>query len=145
MGDGVVDGEGLVASAEEEVAVAAVPEAPRGAVLEAREQEVAPTRGGGEVRVGADGGRRVEDGELAEIRLRDEEAEDGRRGVALTEAAEEVGGRGDAAPAAGGERGAREGRRRREAEQDVLDVVVLEGVDGGCDGGCDVGLLLYLL
>jgi hypothetical protein len=145
MGDGVVDGEGLVASAEEEAAVAAVPEAPRGAVLEAHEQEVDPARGGSEVRVGADGWRRVEDGELAEIRLRDEEAEDGRRGVALTEATEEVGGRGDTAPAAGGERGAHEGRRRREAEQDVLDVVVLEGVDGGCDGGCDVGLLLYLL
>jgi hypothetical protein len=103
-------------------------------VLEAREQEVAPACCGGEVRVGADGGRRVEDGELAEIRLRDEEAEDGRRGVALAETAEEVGGRGDVAPAAGGERGAREGRWRWEAEQDVLDVVVLEGVDG--PGSC---------
>jgi hypothetical protein len=69
--------------------------------------------------------RDQEDGELAEIRLGDEEAEDG---------AAKGGARGSArrrkpgleAPAAGGERGAREVRRRREAEQGVLDVAVLE-------------------
>jgi hypothetical protein len=89
-GDRVVHGEG-VASAEEEAAVAAVPEAPRRVVPESGEQEVSPARGGGEVAVDADGGRRVEDGELAAIRLGDEEAEEGRRGVALAEAAQEVG------------------------------------------------------
>lgn len=76
VGDGVVEGDG-VASAEEEAPVAAVPEAPRRVVLEAGEQEVAPARGGYEVRVGADGGRGVEDGELLEVWLRGEEAEDG--------------------------------------------------------------------
>lgn len=137
LGDWVVDAEGTVLQGEEEEAIAAVLEAQARFAVEAGEEEVAFARDGGDVRVGTPAGAGwVEMGPRRAVAaiIRGEEADEGRRGMALAEAAEELGVGGDAAPAAGDERGLGKGRRRREAEQDLPeDVVVVEGVgDGGC-------------
>lgn len=101
-GHRVVDGDGST-SAEEQAAVAAVPELPAGilAVPDADEREVAPEYRGAEVGVGADGRGGVEHGE-AGAPVGDEQAEERRRGVAGAESAEEVGAGGDGEPALGG-------------------------------------------
>lgn len=113
-GDGVVDGEGIAirfaGSAQEEVAVAAVPDAPAGILLKLDEKEIGPAFDGLEVGVGA---YRVHEAEAwkAERALGGEDPKQGRRRVELAVPVEEVGVGDDAAPLLGDERGAHEGNR----------------------------------
>lgn len=110
----------------------AVKEAPLRMAPEAGEIEIARAHKFGEGAVRSDRIRKLERGEPS-VRAGDVEAKQGRRGVAGAVPAEEPRGGGDLAPTPRGERGAYEGGRRWEAEQDLgygVEVVG-EGSGGG--------------
>jgi len=114
----------------------AVKEAPLRVAPEAGEIEIAGAHKFGKGAVGPDRIRKLERGEPG-VRARDIEAEQGRRGVAGAVPAEEHWGRGDLAPAPRGKRGAYEGSRRREAEQDLGYGVEVVGEGSGGGGPID--------
>lgn len=122
----------------------AVKEAPVRMALESGEVEIARAHESGEGAIGPDRIRELERGEPGLQAAPDVvEAEQGRRGVAGAVPAEEPGGGGNLAPPPRGERGADEGGRRREAEQDLGYGVKVVGDGSGGGGGAtvDVGEL----
>ena len=136
-GQGVDDGEQPGDPVhEDDPAVAAVDDAPaEGRVAratvglqEGSEEEVSAADGREHVAVAALGGREGREGVVLGLH---DEAEQGRR-VELAEAAAEGGGGGHrAAPRTAGEGGADERRKGGEAEEDLEQEVLAEGVDSG--------------
>ena len=136
--EGVVGGDllGLAVEEEEASAVAVLDLPPRVGVFlvgQAGEEDVGAADGRGEIRVGAAADGR-EGGEVAAVGFEEESDERGR--VERAEAAAEGRGGADGGEeGAAGERGADEAWERGEAEEDVEEEVVAEGVNGGDGGG----------
>jgi hypothetical protein len=119
--------------------VAAVSDTPLALVLQAREEEVAATDGGGEIAVGADL-RAVERGGsiIVGVHHAQEAPEERGRRMGGAEPAEEIAGGGQASPPRAGEGGAGERGEGREAEEDAprtssaIDSIEVCGDVGGC-------------
>ena len=136
--EGVVGGDllGLAVEEEEASAVAVLDVPPRVGVFvvgQAGEEDVGAAGGGGEVRVRA-AANGPERGHIGANVVEEDSQERGR--AEHGEAAAEGGGGADGGEeGAAGERGADEAWERGEAEEDVEEEVVAEGVNGGDGGG----------